>query len=86
MALKKEFITPQGFTVSQEDSYLKITHISGNKDNMFAIISFQNSLRKECMTLDVNFIPVISEDAGDFLHQAYEAFKLLPSFEGYVDA
>jgi hypothetical protein len=77
MSLKMQFTTENGFTVSKEDSYLKVTHLSGNKDNMFSILEYQNSARKKCGEISTNFIPSLNPEAGDFIHQAYESFKNL---------
>jgi hypothetical protein len=89
MALKMEFTTPQGFIVSKEDSYLKVTQVNGDKNNMLAILTCYNSLRKECCSYDCNFIPSLNTEeswAGDFFHQAYEQFKLMDIFSGAEDA
>jgi hypothetical protein len=86
MALKMEFTTDNGFLVSKEDSYLKISHLSGNKSEMYSIIEYQNAARKNCGTLTTTFIPNISVESGDFIHQAYEAFKLLPELATAEDA
>ena len=85
MALSKNF-TLQAYNqdVVVPNAYLKVTHLSGNKESMQAIISiFTEKDGVVLSKFDTSFTPDLN--VNNFIAQAYEHAKTLPEFSSAVN-
>ena len=85
MALSKNFtLRAYNQNVVVPNAYLKVTHLSGDKESMQAIISiFTEKDGVVLSKFDTSFTPDLS--GNNFLTQAYVYAKTLPEFNGAVD-
>lgn len=83
MALKMEFTQREGFLCPKQDSYLKITAFSGDKDSVTAELSYYHVVGADkflCLADNVQFIlDLLSTD--NIIKQAYTAFKAKVGYE-----
>jgi len=65
------------------NAYIKVRNVSGDKDNLNANVVFIN----DRIEFDKNyrFPASVSDDAPNFIKQAYEYLKTLPEFENSED-
>lgn len=88
MAMRLRFTQDQGFVCPKAESYLKITHISGNKDRMKAEITMYHQVGTDlfpCGSRSVGFAPNLADGATNFIAQAYAVIKALPDFSTAED-
>lgn len=71
-----------------EDAYIQVTQVSGNKDNLNAIVTVFDSENKE-HTLDMrtySFKPETDLKSDNFIKQAYDYLKTTELFKEALDA
>ncbi len=86
MALKKTIQLKNNFEEFSifENSYIKITNISGDKNKISCSLSFLKDKNKEFISSSsYQFTP--SLDGDNFIKQAYLHLKTLPEFADAVD-
>ena len=66
----------------QINSYIKVSNVNGNKNNIEFIVSYLND-NVEIGFKKFNFAPVL--DGNNFIKQAYLHLKSLPEFADAVD-
>lgn len=90
MALQIRLIATMGMTI--ESSYARVDAITGSKDEITVSVSyyFNNAAAQSgkpyVQQEQYPFTPSISDDAPNFIKQAYEYLKTLPEFSGAIDA
>lgn len=91
MAIRMKITLASGIEI--DDAYLKITNISGNKNNICIVLtaykdasSMQNGLPQiEGYSLVKEFVPTLGSSVSDFISQGYNHLKTLPDFSGALD-
>jgi len=84
----KALLQSDGFLIQnievekQIDSYIKVSNVNGNKNNIEFIVSYLND-NVEIGFKKFNFAPVLNGD--NFIKQAYLHLKTLPEFADSVD-
>ena len=84
----KALLQSDGFLIQnievekQIDSYIKVSNVNGNKNNIEFIVSYLND-NVEIGFKKFNFAPVLNGD--NFIKQAYLHLKTLPEFADAVD-
>lgn len=84
----KALLQSDGFLIQnievekQIDSYIKVSNVNGNKNNIEFIVSYLND-NVEIGSKAFNFAP--SLDGNNFIRQAYLHLKTLPEFTDAVD-
>ena len=85
MALSKNIaVKAFGRTLNFDDAYIKVSNLTGSKDQVDAkICSFSAKNGELLETQYARFVP--NMDGGNFIKQAYEHLKTLPEFAGATD-
>jgi hypothetical protein len=86
MALKKTIILTDSFGDERtfNDAYIKVDHVSGNKQKLSAVLGVYRSVNgPQLTTRQYEFTP--SMDGSNFIKQAYEHTKSLPDFSNAQD-
>jgi len=89
MALTKDLTeTKAGYTgtLVASDVYFKVTLVHGTKEEMAYEVTGTNEDGETMFVKTFSFVPSVSDDADNFIKQAYEHAKTLADFTGAVDA
>jgi hypothetical protein len=89
MALTKDLTeTKAGYTgtLVASDVYFKVTLVHGTKEEMAYEVTGTSEDGETMFVKTFSFVPSVSDDADNFIKQAYEHAKTLADFTGAVDA
>jgi hypothetical protein len=75
--------TLPNYTKDFGEVYIKVETINASKDRCVALVSFTSADTKYDKAFE--FVPSLSDSAGNFIKQAYLHLKSLPDFAGAVD-